>query len=146
MSTLLTLNAFTDNAVKINYACIPCTTNCQEVTVAAIICGMIVSITFIVAVTLLIHSIIRGSRLRRQKQAELNNEKEERWFSLRKEYQSAILRILEPKETSTKGIDNQKERNAESGEWKGCSKEDYINELRDCIKWIEEHWVDKREK
>lgn len=86
----------------------------------------------------------KGVRLRRQKQAELNKEKEERWFSLRKEYQGAILRILGPKETSNKGIDNQKKRNAESGEWEGRSKEDYINELRDSIKWIEKHWVDKR--
>ncbi len=171
MNTLFILkDAITLKAVKAVGFCIPCvseaSTNCQDVIIVAIVCGAIVLTTLIVAVSLLIYFCSRKSKLRKLQNAERIREKEERWFSLRKEYQSAILRVLEPK-----GSPIQKEKSSEekgnntdelnsnseekgneastpddavseikkkSQELQDKSKEAYIKELRDCIKWIDE--------
>ncbi len=105
MNTLFILkDAITLKAVKAVGFCIPCvseaSTNCQHVIIVAIVCGAIVLTALIVAVSLLIYFCSRNSKLRKLQNAERIREKEERWFSLRKEYQSAILSILEPKETT----------------------------------------------
>ncbi len=141
-------------------------TNCQDVTIVALVCGAIVLTTLIVAVSLLFYFCRRNSKLRKQQDAERIREKEERWFSLRKEYQSAILSILEPKETTIQKEESseEKENNTEelncdseekgneppttndvvseirndSQELQDNFKEAYIKELRDCIKWIDE--------
>ena len=171
MNTLFILkDAIKLKAVKAVGFCIPCvseaSTNCQHVIIVAIVCGAIVLITLIVAVSLLIYFCSRNSKLRKLQNAERIREKEERWFSLRKEYQSAILSILEPKETtiqkkesSEEKGNNTEELNCDSEEkgnetptpndvvseiWNDSqelqdnSKEAYIKELRDCIKWIDE--------
>lgn len=156
--------------IKLMEPSLPCVhevpSNCQDVTIVALVCGAIVLTTLIVAVSLLFYFCRRNSKLRKQQDAERIREKEERWFSLRKEYQSAILSILEPKETtiqkeesSEEKGNNTEELNCDSEE-KGNetptpndvvseirndnqelqdnSKEAYIKELRDCIKWIDE--------
>lgn len=142
METLLFLSdTFTSNVAKAVGSSSPCiqeaSTNCQNVIVVAIICGTIVLITLIVAVSLLVYFRIKNSKLGKQQEAERIKEKEDKWFSLRKEYQSAILSILKLKETPNQKEDTLVERKAESEEQKDDSKEKYIKELRDCIKWID---------
>ncbi len=142
METLLFLSdTFTSNVAKAvgsSSSCIQeASTNCQNVIVVAIICGTIVLITLIVAVSLLVYFRIKNSKLGKQQEAERIKEKEDKWFSLRKEYQSAILSILKLKETPNQKEDTLVERKAESEEQKDDSKEKYIKELRDCIKWID---------
>lgn len=125
MDTLLVLkDTITAHVVKVADSCQPCAyeipTNCQDVIVVAIICGAIVLITLIVAISLLFYFCKKSSKLRKQKEAERIKAKENEWFSLRKEYQGNLLDYLKAKDDS-----------------KGINKE-YLDELRDCIKWIDE--------
>ena len=129
MDTLLVLkDTITAHVVKVADSCQPCAyeipTNCQDVIVVAIICGAIVLITLIVAISLLFYFCKKSSKLRKQKEAERIKAKEKEWFSLRKEYQGNLLDYLKAKDDS-----------------KGINKE-YLDELRDCIKWIDEQKIE----
>ena len=158
MDTLLILkDTVPAKIIKVVDSCQPCTheaaTNCQDVIVVAIVCGAVVLTTLVIAVSLLIYFRIKNSKLRKLQEAERNQEIEEKWFSLRKEYQSVILSILKPKETpdqrkksseeretdTKESNDNSKEKNVENQVFHKISEEErFIGELRDCIKWIDE--------
>lgn len=86
-----------------------------NVLIVAIICIAIVLTTLVIAVSLLIYFRIKNSELRKLQEAERNKEKEEKWFSLRKEYQNNLLDDLKAKDQN----------------------KEYIEQLRKCIEWID---------
>lgn len=124
MDTLLVLkDTITAHVVKVIDSCQPCAheipTNCQDVIAVAIICGAIVLTTLIVAISLLFYFCKRNSKLSKQQKSERIRAKENKWFSLRKEYQGNLLDYLKAK-------DGSKEKN-----------NDYLDELRNCLNWID---------
>ena len=121
MDTLLVLkDTINAHVIKVVDTCQPCVqeveTNCNDVNIAVIICRAIVTTVLIVAVSVLVYYWLRNRRLRKEQEAEQTKEKKEKLFSLRKEYQNNLLDYLK--------TNNQ--------------NEDYIQELRDCINWIDE--------
>jgi len=142
MDTLLILkDTITVHVVKLGDACQSCAqkaaTNCNDVTFVVIICGAIVAIVLIVAVSFLAYWGIKNRRLRKEEKAERAKEKDEKWFSLRKEYQGAILDTLKPREVPTQEKTVSEEKETKQIEIKDGFKESYIEELRNCIKWID---------
>lgn len=139
MYTLLIKGTSAVDAAKVAESCLPCvqktTANCSDVKIAVFICGAIVTIVLIVALSFLAYCWIKNTRLRKEQKAE--RAKEEKRFSLRKEYQGAILDILKPKDIPTKEKESFEEKETNPSEIKD-RKERYIEELRNCIKWIDE--------
>lgn len=142
MGTILILkDTIIAHSVKVADSCHPCvqeaSTNCNDLKIAVFICGAIVAIVLIVALSFLAYCWIKNTRLHKEQKAERAKEKEEKWFSLRKEYQGAILDILKPKDIPTKEKESFEEKETNPSEIKD-RKERYIEELRNCIKWIDE--------
>lgn len=112
-------------------------TNWQDVTIAHEICGLIETIVFVFAVLLILYFILNWFKSCRRYNAKMKKEKEDKFFSLRMEYQKALLNALKtqevPKETSktSERVENDTEGSKEN-------IEKYTAELRDCIKWIDE--------
>ena len=128
-------------------------TNCNDTQIVAYICNAIVAVVFIVAVSFFVYLCIKNCRLRKEQEAKRIKEKEDNWFSLRKEYQGAILSILNPKKSPTQEKESPKERKNNQNELNDASEvkgdghqmpndaskeEKYIKELRACIEWIDQ--------
>lgn len=121
MDTLLILrDTIAAHVVKFGDVCQSCApkaaTNCNDVKIAVIICGAVVVMVLIVALSFLVFYGIKNCRSRKEQEAVQAKEKDEKWFSLRKEYQNNLLDYLK--------TDNQ--------------NEEYIEELRKSFKWIDE--------
>ncbi len=121
MDTLLILkDTIAAHVVKFSDVCQSCApkaaTNCNDVKIAVIICGAVVAMVLIFALSFLVYYGIKNCRSRKEQEAVQAKEKDEKWFSLRKEYQNNLLDYLK--------TDNQ--------------NEEYIEELRKSIKWIDE--------
>jgi len=114
-------------------------TNVFDLWIAIAICIAIVVVALITAHSLLVYYNAKNRKLCEQRKDERNIETEKEWFSLRKEYHGAILKILNPKETPTQKEKSSEDTNTNTNtkELKDDAKEKYIEELRKCIEWID---------
>ena len=111
-------------------------TNCKDVKIVQEICGLIETIVLYFVVVLIFFFILNWIKSCRQYKAKQKKEKEDKLFSLRMEYQKALLNAMKAQEVSKGKNETSKEEENDSKGLKAVIDE-YIDELRDCIKWID---------
>ena len=111
-------------------------TNCKDVKIVQEICGLIETIVIYFVVVLIFYFILNWIKTCCHYKAKQKNEKEGKLFSLRMEYQKALLNAIKAKEAYKETSETSKEG---ENDLKGVKADvdEYIEELRDCIKWID---------